>query len=32
MPDQLLDSIQAKYGAIAESSLSTDHAGEVFGD
>jgi arsenite methyltransferase len=36
MPDQLLDSIQAKYGAIAESSLSTDHAGvkavaEAFG-
>jgi SAM-dependent methyltransferase len=36
MPDQLLDSIQAKYGAVAESSLSTDHAGvkavaEAFG-
>jgi SAM-dependent methyltransferase len=36
MPDQLLDSIQAKYGAVAESSLSSDHAGvkavaEAFG-
>ncbi len=36
MPDQLLDSVKAKYGAVAESSLSTDHAGvkavaEAFG-
>ncbi len=36
MPDQLLDSVKAKYGAVAESSLSSDHAGvkavaEAFG-
>ncbi len=36
MPDQLLDSVKAKYGAVAASSLSTDHAGvkavaEAFG-
>lgn len=36
MPGQLLDSVKAKYGAVAESSLSTDHAGvkavaEAFG-
>jgi arsenite methyltransferase len=36
MPDQLIDSVKAKYGAVAESSLSTDHAGvkavaEAFG-
>jgi arsenite methyltransferase len=36
MPDQLLDSVKAKYGAVAASSLSSDHAGvkavaEAFG-
>lgn len=36
MPDQLLDAVKSKYGAVAESSLSTDHAGvkavaEAFG-
>jgi len=36
MPDQLIDSVKAKYGAVAESSLSSDHAGvkavaEAFG-
>ena len=36
MPNQLIDSVKAKYGAVAESSLSTDHAGvkavaEAFG-
>jgi arsenite methyltransferase len=36
MPDQLIESVKAKYGAVAESSLSTDHAGvravaEAFG-
>ncbi|HSY36758.1 MAG TPA: arsenite methyltransferase [Acidobacteriaceae bacterium] len=36
MPDQLIDSVKAKYGAAAESSLSSDHAGvkavaEAFG-
>jgi arsenite methyltransferase len=27
MPDQLLDSVKAKYGAVAESALSTEHEG-----
>ena len=36
MTDQLLDSVKSKYGAVAESSLSSDHAGvkavaEAFG-
>jgi SAM-dependent methyltransferase len=36
MPDQLLDAVKSKYGAVAESSLSTGHAGvkavaEAFG-
>src|ERR1700727_2877512 len=36
MPEQLLDSVKAKYGAVAESTLSSDHAGvkavaEAFG-
>src|SRR5690348_5871753 len=36
MPDQLLDSVKAKYGAVAESALSTQHEGvravaEAFG-
>jgi SAM-dependent methyltransferase len=36
MTEQLLDSVKAKYGAVAESSLSSDHAGvkavaEAFG-
>ena len=36
MPDQLIDSVKAKYGAVAESSLSSNHAGvkavaEAFG-
>jgi len=36
MPDQLIDSVKAKYGAVAESSLSSDHEGvkavaEAFG-
>jgi len=36
VPDQLIDSVKAKYGAVAESSLSSNHAGvkavaEAFG-
>src|SRR6201989_2200189 len=36
MSDQLLESVRAKYGAVAESTLSTEHAGvkavaEAFG-
>src|SRR5487761_1328670 len=36
MSDQLLDSVKSKYGAVAESTLSNDHAGvqavaEAFG-
>jgi arsenite methyltransferase len=36
MPDRLLDSVKAKYGAVAESALSSDHEGvravaEAFG-
>src|ERR1700757_3494412 len=36
MSDQLLESVKAKYGAVAESTLSTEHAGvkavaEAFG-
>ena len=36
MPDQLLESVKSKYGAVAESSLSSEHAGvkavaEAFG-
>jgi arsenite methyltransferase len=27
MPNELLDSVKSRYGAVAESSLSTDHAG-----
>src|ERR1700691_2943951 len=27
MSEQLIDSVRAKYGAVAESSLSTEHAG-----
>ncbi len=27
MIDQLLDSVRSKYGAVAESTLSNDHAG-----
>lgn len=36
MPEQLLDSVKSKYAAVAESTLSSDHAGvkavaEAFG-
>ena len=36
MPEQILDSVKSKYGAVAESTLSSDHAGvkavaEAFG-